>query len=381
MYILNKEKSYYVYMYTSPSGKSYVGRSCNSKNIRARTDGSGYKNCTAFWNAIQKYGWENFIYRILEENIGYEDIDKRENYWINYYSTSTDENGYNLLKPEGEGKTYTDEVIKKLSDSHKGQTPWNKGLSGVYSEEALKKMSDSHIGKMKGEKSPLYGKHLSEETKEKLRQYRGEKSSMFGKHHTEETKKKISLGNMGHPGLVGEKNPMYGKHLSEEAKEKISKKLKGKFAGEKNPMYGVHLLPSEETRRKLSAASSVAVSRYDLKGNYVCTYKSCKEAAEAVSGSARMISACCCGSKKSHKGFQWCKVGKEETISEYKSNEYEQRPIVQILNGGHIRTFKGVNEANRFLGKTGSNISSCLHGKLKSAYGYQWEYLSQDVVG
>ena len=38
--------------------------------------------------------------------------------------------------------------------------------------------------------------------------------------------------------LKGEKNPMYGKKLSNETKLKISKTLKGKITGENHPMYG-----------------------------------------------------------------------------------------------------------------------------------------------
>lgn len=233
MYVLNKDKKYYVYMYTAPNGKKYIGRSCNSQDIRARKNGAGYKNCTAFWNAIQKYGWENFTYQILETNIDYIEIDKRENYWITIYHSSTDENGYNLLKPDGDRKTYTEETIEKLSKSHIGQTPWNKGKTNVYGEESLRKMSESHIGKQVGENNPNYGKHLSEETKEKLRQYRGERSSMWGKHHSEETRKKISQSQKGRCGLVGKDNPMYGKHLSDETKQKISEKLKGRFTEKK----------------------------------------------------------------------------------------------------------------------------------------------------
>ena len=43
----------------------------------------------------------------------------------------------------------TDEHKQKLSESHKGLTPWNKGKKGLWtaSEETKKKLSDSHKGK------------------------------------------------------------------------------------------------------------------------------------------------------------------------------------------------------------------------------------------
>lgn len=365
-------------MYTAPSGKHYVGRSCNSQDVRAGTNGYGYRNCRAFWNAIQKYGWENFKYEVLETGIQCEDIEVRENYWIEYYHASTDENGYNLIKPLGERKTYTADTRDKLSVSHMGHTPWNKGKTGVYSDDAKKKMSESHKGKNTGENNPRYGKPLPEETKEKLRQYSGERASMWGKHHSAETRQKISEATRGHRALRGAENPMYGKHLSEETRRKMSAKLKGRFAGEKNPMYGVHLTPSEETRKKLSEASSSPVIQYSLDGKYIATFKSQKEAAEAVGGRPSMISACCNGRKKSHKGFQWFNAGTTGDVSAYRSNAKEQAPIVQIKNGEIVHIYAGVNAANRAINKTGSNICACLHGKLKSAYGYQWRYLSEE---
>jgi len=48
----------------------------------------------------------------------------------------------------------------------------------------------------------------------------------------------------------GKGNPFYGKHHSEETKEKISQSRKGKTAGEKHPMYGKK--HSEESLKKIS---------------------------------------------------------------------------------------------------------------------------------
>lgn len=118
---MDNEKKFYVYIYTSPSGKHYVGRTHQTQRQRAGIEGCGYKNCTAFWNAIQKYGWDNFEYEVLEENISADEIDERENYWIDFYHSSADENGYNLLKPDGTFKQATEELRKKLSEERMGE--------------------------------------------------------------------------------------------------------------------------------------------------------------------------------------------------------------------------------------------------------------------
>ena len=60
------------------------------------------------------------------------------------------------------GKKASEDTRKKLSESHKGQVPWNKGKH--HSEYTLKKMSDSK----KGSNNSMYGKHHSEDTRRKI---------------------------------------------------------------------------------------------------------------------------------------------------------------------------------------------------------------------
>ena len=50
---------------------------------------------------------------------------------------------------------------------------------------------------------------------------------------------------------------------------------------------------------------------------------------------------------------------------------------IQMLdkNNNTLKTFNSLKEAAQFLNKTShSNISCCLHGKSKSAYGYKWKF-------
>lgn len=58
----------------------------------------------------------------------------------------------------------------------------------------------------------------------------------------------ISDGGEG-SGLCGEANGFYGKHHSEETKQKIGEKSKERNQGELNPFYGKH--HSEETKQKM----------------------------------------------------------------------------------------------------------------------------------
>lgn len=47
----------------------------------------------------------------------------------------------------------TPEYRKKMSESLKGNTPWNKGKTSIYTEETLKKMSETRKGKKMSEEA------------------------------------------------------------------------------------------------------------------------------------------------------------------------------------------------------------------------------------
>ena len=78
------------------NGKCYIGQ---SKNIKKRVlyhhfcDFKNENNCcynSKFYQALRKYGIENFRVSILEEC---ENLDERETYWIHYYDSF--KSGYN----------------------------------------------------------------------------------------------------------------------------------------------------------------------------------------------------------------------------------------------------------------------------------------------
>lgn len=116
--------------------------------------------------------------------------------------------------------------------NHKDENPSNNNVNNLEwcTQEyninygtARKRASES----IRGENHPLYGKHLSKETKKKIS--KSNKGKNKGKHRSEETKKKISKS------LRGENSPFYGKHLSEEHRKKLSESHKGKYKGKDSP--------------------------------------------------------------------------------------------------------------------------------------------------
>ena len=89
------ENSYCVYMHVNKTnGKKYIGITKNKPEERWQ-NGYGYKR-QAFYNAIQKYGWDNFDHLILFENISKEEACKNEIELISKYNSTDERYGYNI---------------------------------------------------------------------------------------------------------------------------------------------------------------------------------------------------------------------------------------------------------------------------------------------
>ena len=84
----------FIYKYTSPSGKSYIGQTVQRLSDRAGHNGKNYLGCKYFWNAIQKYGWNNFYVEILGEFL-IEELNYQERRFIEIFNTLVP-NGYNI---------------------------------------------------------------------------------------------------------------------------------------------------------------------------------------------------------------------------------------------------------------------------------------------
>ena len=76
-----------VYKYENlVNGKLYIGRTSQTLSKRANGSGlTGYKTSERFWNAICKYGPENFKGTILFENLTFEESVRIESELIKKY--------------------------------------------------------------------------------------------------------------------------------------------------------------------------------------------------------------------------------------------------------------------------------------------------------
>lgn len=96
---------YYIYKFTNKkNGKHYIGQTNNlQKRYNGHKSESFNPKASGYWLpfhcAIRKYGIENFSFDILEEIMDGESqnfINEREQYFIQYYNSLKDNNGYNV---------------------------------------------------------------------------------------------------------------------------------------------------------------------------------------------------------------------------------------------------------------------------------------------
>lgn len=92
--IMNK---YCVYAHINKiNNKAYIGITSRKPEIRWGKNGEGYKQQIKFYNAIQKYGWDNFEHKILIDHLNEQEALELESIYIENYNSI--DNGYNVLQ-------------------------------------------------------------------------------------------------------------------------------------------------------------------------------------------------------------------------------------------------------------------------------------------
>lgn len=116
-----EERKYRVYCHTNKvNGKKYVGITCQRLKARWGKDGKGYRHCSYFYNAIKKYGWDNFKHEILFEGLNKEEAESKEIELIAEWNLNNEEFGYNIAKG-GFIPIHSQETRERISKNRKGK--------------------------------------------------------------------------------------------------------------------------------------------------------------------------------------------------------------------------------------------------------------------
>lgn len=93
------ERSHVVYAHKNKvNQKQYIGITKNKPEHRWGAEGHGYVKCPYFWNAIQKWGWENFEHEIIAKGLTVKEAIDMEIELIAKLKTTNPKFGYNTSR-------------------------------------------------------------------------------------------------------------------------------------------------------------------------------------------------------------------------------------------------------------------------------------------
>lgn len=123
---------------------------------------------------------------------------------------------------------------------------------------------------------------------------------------------------------------------------------------------------------------SKQVAQYDLDGNFIQIFKSTAEASRNTGIEQANISTVARGVRSYAGNFQWAYLEKNEIPNRGKVSIKDNisKRVLQLEKSTKsvIRIFESVGEAAKFVNGNQSNISACINGRKKTAYGYLWKF-------
>lgn len=162
--VQDEYRHYCVYIHTNIiNNKKYIGMTGQRPESRWGNNGYKYKESPYFYNAIQKYGWDNFKHEIIMDNLTRQEACDLEKELIKKLNTMDEANGYNL-KEGGDCAKLSDRAKKKLSESRKGIVFSNEHLKNLT--EALRNRDYSPSAKIRKEISDRFSISVSQYSKD-----------------------------------------------------------------------------------------------------------------------------------------------------------------------------------------------------------------------
>ena len=274
-----------IYLYTSPSGKHYVGQTTNEPHRRSTWFCTKHEYAGKAINAARKkYGPENFKYKVLHKTV-YNNtqeatyaLDLLEQYFIKFYDSR--KHGYN----EGDGGKSNRNVMKSPETIQKLRIA---STGRKWSPEQREKIINSLKGRKHSKEATLLSK---------------EKRRASGR-----------LSKIGQYALDGHLVCVWScvaeaaetLHIVDKNVYRATKTL-GKYKGYFWRVYnGECYAKPKEHKKMVRKFAYKPVLQYSLDGTLLREYESMQAAANAVNHTYVGISACCRGVLDKAFGYKW----------------------------------------------------------------------------
>lgn len=374
--IISQENDYIIYVHVNKqNGKLYIGQ---TQNIKSRWSGNGkdYKKCPGFYNAIKKYGWDEFEHIILFDNLSSEMADIIEIALIKKCNLTNNKYGYNCSLGGKNGSTPpTEQTIKKITEKISKKTYQydldgsliNSFKSHVEAEQltgtSRNNISDCCCGRINSAKGyiwshvyPCHQKFIEANKTAKLL---------------------VNVYNLN--GTYIKTIDINSKEYTKLQKENIKKCINGKSDKYKNLRYqkyemNQNCIPIEPYSKCICQLDKTTL-------NIIKIYNTCKEIEFCDPHSSINKNSLC-------HGYLWCTYDfidnmkpyvKPKSLNTIRIGKFDKdMNLIQIYNSITDAAKDPINNLSQTIQSFAINISQCLTGKKRTLLGYKWYKLDKN---
>lgn len=312
--------------------KIYIGQTTQDLETRWKGHRKNSSNCRYLKSAFKKYGVENFDFQLVCITFDNQ-LDDMEIKYIEQYNCLVP-NGYNI----------------RLG-----------GNSGKHHEDTKRKIAETLLKNRKVIQFDIEGNRLNSfNSLTEAAEYVGCSSSTIGHCCNEDIKTAAGY---------------QWRYESNETKSDAGIP----------PLTGRFKYSQPTTKKKVITRIPRKIVQFDIQGNRLKSFATCREAAEYVGVSRGFISTCCLNTNQTGKGFYWKyeSMNSSHTNSEAQDEIYKRiaskrnRKVVQFdIEGNRLNSFATCREAGASVGVSNGSISRCCNGISQSRKGYVWKYES-----
>lgn len=313
---MKKRKICGIYMIKNKiNGKIYIGQSVNINQRKSRHKSDLNKNKhgnSHLQNSWNKYEEKNFEFTIIEE-CNVDMLNNKEIYWINYYDSCNNSNGYNEKTGGNNNFVLSDNYINKMREAQFKIPILQINLNGII-----------------------------------VKEWSGAR----------EASKTLNISQSCIWQCVNNNRKTYKNFI-------WIKKEKYKINN-----FNINDYINQNTQ-------PIKIVQLNLYGNLIKIWNSSSEAHIIGHFDSSSIIKCCKHKSKSHKRYMWLYYEEYKSKKKkIKYKTIQNKEILQLdLNNNLIKVWDSIVQAEKyFANKRTGNIGKVLGKKNKTAYGFKWEY-------
>jgi len=364
------------------NNKIYIGQKQIMKTEKELLNSNYYGSNKKLKEDIKSIGKENFKREIIDYSDDFDELNKKEEYWIEKYDATNPEIGYNVSKKTGKnfwlGCHHTDESKAKTSKIVYQYDLDCNFIKEYPSIKETQRKTNIDVIRISNNYIKIIDNYIWMDHKLSDDEIFNIKKIINGR---KTIKKMIYQYDLNGTFIRKYKSITDASKYNNINSNLLFISCNNVLKTAKNFFWSYTELNKDEInyRLYLYSVNKKMIYQYDLNGNLIKEYKSITEASNITNVNISNICSCCSNKNKTAGGFFWSfkKIDKNE-IKEKISNKYYKhysRNVYQYdLDCNFIKEYKSIKNAMKETNIHSGNISKCCSGKTKTAGGFKWFY-------